>query len=58
MCSMSLVTKKIQIKREKHTILKLHILSHTHRMERFKRWKVPNGDNDLIYSDTAGGAKP
>ena len=55
---MSLVTKKIQIKWEKHTILKLHILSHTHRMERFKRWKVPNGDNDLIYSDTAGGAKP
>lgn len=58
MCSTSLVNKKIQIKIKKHTILKLHILLHTHRMDRFKRWKVPNGgDNDLIYSDTAGGAK-
>ena len=45
------------VKIKKHTILKLHILLHTHRMDRFERWQVPNGDNDLIYSDTAGGAK-
>ena len=55
MCPTSLVIKEMQIK---NTILNLSILPETHRMDKFKRWKMPNDNKDVVqldFSATAGG---